>query len=110
MVKSSRFGKVKPSQRTQSCAKCKLNYKTSWCFWVIGAGFVCGKLDRKVNDCPTNKKKESLSPRWLTYAKVYTIIVKDFKASKSVDEYIIQVSNKNVKVLFDPGSNLSFVS
>ncbi|CAL9130901.1 unnamed protein product, partial [Musa textilis] len=60
-IKTTRFRKEKPSQRTQSCVKCRFNHEISQCFWVTGACFACGKLDHKVKDCPLNKKKESLA-------------------------------------------------
>ncbi|CAL9107629.1 unnamed protein product, partial [Musa textilis] len=42
--------------------------------------------------------------------RVYAITEQDSKASKSIVEGILHVSKRNAKVLFDPGSNLSFVS
>ena len=109
-VKVPRFEKGTLSQRTLSCTKCGRNHETSECFRVTGACFAYGKLDHKVRDCPLNKKKEPLLPKPTAHARVYAITEQNSRASKSVVEGILHVSNRNAKVLFDPGSNLSFVS
>ncbi|RZS25858.1 hypothetical protein BHM03_00059141 [Ensete ventricosum] len=109
-VKMSGLEKGKPPQRTQTCVKCGYNHETSKCFRVTGTCFACGKLDHKVKDCPLNKKKEPLPPKTIAHTRVYAITEQDSRASKSVVEGIIRVSNKNANILFDPRSNLSFVS
>ncbi|XP_018685045.2 uncharacterized protein LOC103995568 isoform X2 [Musa acuminata AAA Group] len=85
-IKTTRFEKEKPPQRTRSCVKCGLNHETSQCFRVIGACFACGKLDHKVKYCPLNEKKEPLPPISSTRTRVSVIAEQDFKASKSMVE------------------------